>query len=97
MKAANPSSAQWLNYWWHGDSRVPKNLFSDGLCFWFVLLLCRLLRRDLGELVSMMEHNPGYSMKTLHELCESWFCEGIGKKISWERKGENGRNIYNVG
>jgi hypothetical protein len=34
----------------------------------------------------MMEHNLGYSLKALQELCESWFCEGIGKKISGEQR-----------
>jgi hypothetical protein len=52
--------------------------------FWFVLLFCRLLRRDLGELVSVMERNPGCSMGTFYELCESRLCEGIGKEISKE-------------
>jgi hypothetical protein len=33
-----------------------------------------------------MEHNPDCSMKTIHELCESRFCEGIGKKIFGERR-----------
>jgi hypothetical protein len=36
---------------------------------WFVI--CRLLWSDLGELVSMMEHDHGCSMDTLYELCES--------------------------
>jgi hypothetical protein len=42
--------------------------------FWFVLLFCRLLWRDLGELVSMMERDPGCSMETHYELCESRLC-----------------------
>jgi hypothetical protein len=41
-----------------------------------------------------MEHNPGYSMKTFHVLCESQFCEGIGKKMYGEQKDEDWRNIY---
>jgi hypothetical protein len=45
----------------------------------------------------MMERNPGYSMKTLHVLCESWFYEGIGRKNSWEQKDEDWRSIYDVG
>jgi hypothetical protein len=49
--------------------------------FWFVLLFCKLLWRDLGELVLMMEHDLGYSMETLNELCESWLCKGIGEEI----------------
>jgi hypothetical protein len=39
--------------------------------FGFVLLFCMLLRRDFGEMVSMMECDPGYSMEILYELCES--------------------------
>jgi hypothetical protein len=53
-------------------------------CFWFVLLFCRLLWRDLGELVSVMERDPGCIMETLYELCESWLCEGIDEEISGE-------------
>jgi len=66
-------------------------------CFWFVLLFCRLLRRDLGELVLAMERNLGYSMKILQELCESWFYKGIGRKIFGERRDEEWRGIYDVG
>ncbi len=47
------------------------------LCFWFVLLFCRLLWRDLDELVLVMQHDPGFSMETLYEWCESWFYEGV--------------------
>jgi hypothetical protein len=45
----------------------------------------------------MMERNPGYSMETLYELCESRYCEGIGDKISREWKDEVRRNMYDVG
>jgi hypothetical protein len=38
-----------------------------------------LLRRDLGELVSVMERNPGYSMKTLDVLCES--ARGLARRF----------------
>jgi hypothetical protein len=51
-------------------------------CFWFVLLFCKLLWGDLGDLVSVMECDPGCIMKTLYELCESWLCEGIDEEIS---------------
>ncbi len=93
MKAANLNSAQWLSCWWHGDSIALKNFFFICFYFWFVLLLCRLLRRDPSEL----ERNLGCSMKTLHELCESQFCEGIGKKIAKEKKDKIWRSIYHVG
>ncbi len=39
-----------------------------------------------------MEHNPGCSMDTLFELCESWFWCRIGVELLGERKG--GENIY---
>jgi hypothetical protein len=89
MKATNPNSDQWLNYEWRGDSRVPKKLFLICFYIWFVLLFCRLLRRHLHELVSVMEHNPECSMNTFHELCESWFYEEIGKKIFGEQRDED--------
>ncbi len=50
--------------------------------FWFDLLFCKLLQRDLSELISVMEHDLGCSMETLYELCESRLCEGIGEEIS---------------
>jgi hypothetical protein len=43
-----------------------------------------------------MEHDPGCSMGTFYELCESWFYKGIGEKISGERRDEERRNIYDV-
>ncbi len=43
-----------------------------------------LLQRDFGELVLVMERDFNCSMKTLHELCESWFYEGISEEISRE-------------
>jgi hypothetical protein len=60
---------------------------------WFVLLFCKLLRKDLGEMVSMMEHNPGCSMETLYELCESQLCKGINEEISREKRDEKKRYI----
>jgi len=56
----------------------------EEVVFWFVLLFCRLLQGDLGELVSMMECDLGCSVKIFHELCESRLCEGIDKEISRE-------------
>jgi hypothetical protein len=44
-----------------------------------------------------MERNLDFSMKTLHELCESRFCKGIGKKIYGEQRDEDWRNIYDAG
>ncbi len=73
-----------------------RSCFLVCFCFWFVLLFCRLLRKDLDELVSVMERNPGCSMETLCELCESQLCEGIEEEISGERRDEEDRNIYNA-
>jgi len=50
------------------------------------------MQKDLGELVSMMEHNPGCSMKILHELCESQLYKGIDKEISREQREEEWKN-----
>jgi hypothetical protein len=40
MKAANPNSPLWLNYWKRGVSRVPKKLFFGLFLFvvYFVVL-----------------------------------------------------------
>jgi hypothetical protein len=67
------------------------------LCFWFVLLFCKLLWSDLGELVSEMDHGPRYSMDILYELCESRLCESIGAKLPGERKDKEKKYIYDVG
>ncbi len=63
------------------------------LCIWFVLLLCKSLRKDFGELVYVMERNPSCSMKTFHELCESRFYNEIGRNIYGEQRGEDWRRI----
>ncbi len=42
-------------------------------CFWLGLLFCKLLWSGFGELISVMEHNPGCSMDTFYEQCESQF------------------------
>jgi hypothetical protein len=76
---------------------VSKNLFLICFCIWCVLWFYRLWRKELGELVSMMECNPSCSMKTLHELCESWLCTEIGRKISGEQRDEVMKNIFDVG
>jgi hypothetical protein len=35
-------------------------------------------------------------METLYEICESWFCEGIGEEISRERKDKEKGSIYDA-
>ncbi len=59
--------AKLLEVWCFKGAKEVVFLF---FCFWFVLLFCRLLWRDLGEVVSVMERNLSYSMGTLYELCE---------------------------
>jgi hypothetical protein len=63
-------------------------------CFWFVLLFCKFLWRDFCELVSVMECDPGCTMETHYELCESRLCEGIGEDILGEQKEEENKYIY---
>jgi hypothetical protein len=65
--------------------------------FWFVLLFCKLLQGDLGELVSVIECDPGCSMKIFDELCESRLCEGIGTEIYREQWDKKWKNIYDAG
>ncbi len=62
-------------------------------------MFCYFADYDERSLVisSMMEHNLSCSMKTLHELCESWFWEEIGRKISREQKDEVMKSIFDVG
>jgi hypothetical protein len=43
-----------------------------------------------------MEHDPGYSMETLYELCESQLYEGIGEEILGERRDAEKRNMYDA-
>ncbi len=74
-----------------------KNYFLFCFYFWFFLLFCKLLQKDLGELISVMECDPGRSMKTFHELCESQLCEGIGREIYREQWDKKWRNIYDAG
>jgi len=97
MKATNPNSNRWLNYWWRDASMVPKKLLSMCFYFWCVLLFCRLWRREFGELVHEMECNLSCSMKTFHEFCESCFYKEIGRMISWKWGDEMMRNIFDVG
>jgi hypothetical protein len=97
MKVANPNSTMWLNCWWCGVSKALKKLFFVLFLFLFVLLFCRLLQGDLGELVSVIECDSGCSMKIFDELCESWLCEGIGREIYREQWDKKWRNIYDAG
>jgi len=73
-----------------------KICFLICFCFWFVLFLCKLLQIHHCELVLVMEHDFGCSMKTLHELCESRIYKGIGKKNFGEQRDEDWRNIYDA-
>jgi len=96
MKAANPNLAMWLNCWWCGVSRASKKLFSILFVSGLFCCFCKLLQGDFGELVSMMECDPGYLMKTFHELCESRFYEGIGTEIYREQWDKKWRSVYDA-
>jgi hypothetical protein len=63
-----------------------KEIIFLFFCFSFVLLFSRLLWRDLGEMVSVMECDHGCSMEILYELCESCLCEWISEEISGEQR-----------
>ncbi len=84
MKIENPNSVLWLNCWRRGVSRASKKLFFGLFRFFVCLLFCRLLWRDLSEMVSVMECDHSCSMETLYELCESRLYEGIGEEIARE-------------
>jgi hypothetical protein len=86
-----------LNCWRRGDSMVPKNSLLMYFCFLCVMLLCRLWRGELGELVSVMERNPCCSMKTLLELCVLSFYKEIGRRIFAQRRDEVTRSIFDAG
>ncbi len=66
-------------------------------CFWLGLLFCKLLWSGFGESVSVMERDPGCSMDTLYEQCESRFWERIGAKLSGERRDVEKRKLYEAG
>ncbi len=63
---------------------------------WFVFLFCKLLGRDLSELVSVMEHNPSCSMETFYELCELRLYVWIGAKILGKQRDGEKKYIYDV-
>jgi hypothetical protein len=44
-----------------------------------------------------MERDPGCSMDTLYEQCESRFWERIGAKLSGERRDVEKRKLYEAG
>jgi hypothetical protein len=73
-----------------------RSCFFCFVCFWFILLFCGLLWRDLGVLILVIEHNCGRSMEIFYELCESRLYEGIGEEISGEWKDKEKRNIYDA-
>jgi hypothetical protein len=52
--------------------------------FWLGLLFCRVLWGGFGELVSVKERNPSYSMDILYDLCESQFSWRIGEELLGE-------------
>jgi hypothetical protein len=76
--------------------KITEEFIFLFLCFWLVSLFCKLLWSDLGQPVSMMEHDLGYSMDIFYELCESWLWWRIGVSFQ-ETKGRwRGENIYQI-
>jgi hypothetical protein len=56
---------------------------SNYLFFYFWLcLFYKLLWSGFGELVSVMEQNPCYSIDNLYGVCESQFLETIVAELS---------------
>jgi len=96
-ESRNPNLALWqmmLKLWCFKDTEKFNFLF---FCFWLGLLFYRLLWSGFGELVSVMERDPSYSMDTLYEQCESWFLGMIGAQLSRERGEVDKKKLYEVG
>jgi hypothetical protein len=63
-------------------------------CFWFGFVVLQVIVFNVvfqwsgfGELVSMMERNPCYSIDNLYGECESRFLEMISIELSKKQKG----------
>jgi hypothetical protein len=98
MKAENPNSTLWQSYQRRGVSRALNNFFSFFFfCFGLGLLFCRLLWSDFSELVLVMEHDLGYSMDILYELCESRLWWRIGGSFQGNEGRWKGKKIYKAG
>jgi hypothetical protein len=74
-----------------------EEFFFLFFCFWLGLLFCKLLRNDLGELVSVLEHDLGRSTDALYELCESQLLWRIGGSFQGNEGRWRGEKIYKVG
>jgi hypothetical protein len=74
-----------------------KNFTFEGFLFLVCFVALKVMMKELGELVSEMEHNLSCSMKILHELCGSCFCKEIGRMISGKQGDEVMKSIFDVG
>ncbi len=93
----NPNPTLWQMMpkpWCFKDVEKFNFLF---FCFWRGLLFCRLLWNGFGELVSMRECDPNYSMDTLYEQCALWFLGRIGVELLGERKDVDKIKLYEAG
>ncbi len=54
---------------------------TEKVVFWFVLLFCKLLRRDLGELVLVMERDHGCSMGLFMSCVNHSFARGLVRRF----------------
>jgi hypothetical protein len=82
---------------------MPKLCFKDAespiTCFLFLALfiVLQVIVSGFGELVSVMEWDPGYSIDNLYGECESWFLETIGAELSKEQRDVDKEKLYEVG
>ncbi len=73
--------------------KVVEKVVFLFFCFWFVLLFCRLLWRDLSELVLMMEHDCGCSMGTFTSYVNHGSAGGLVRRFQGS-EGTRGKEIY---
>jgi len=64
--------------------------------FWIDLLFCKLLWSGFGQLVSVMERDPDYSMDTFYKQCESRFWWRIDAELLKERRDVEKIKLYEV-
>jgi hypothetical protein len=81
------------------DAKSPISCFL--FYFWFCFVGLQVIVFNVvlqwsgfGELVSMMERNPCYSIDNLHSECESRLLEMIGIVLSREWKDVDEEKLY---
>ncbi len=60
-------------------------------------MFCRLLWSGLGELVSVMERDPCYSIEKNYGKCESRFLEMISAEFSKEQREVHNEQLFEAG